>query len=207
MTLMLSLSLKQCVMAFGLLLGGLASAFAQNLTDEQKRELAAYRVPEKNVFEQITLTPSVIDQLIAVTPEVNRSHAELGKKMLEISQSDRSTWDKSVAQVALRKKHDQELIAILKKGGFSDFKTYSQAIGSMSLIVMPDEVQKNGYRSIEIIKHYKTLPPALVPVLALANFEMQISVAQQKPLSANLALVEPRKLEIIEKISRNDDLN
>jgi hypothetical protein len=180
------------------------SAQAQYATE---KDLAAYRVAEKNVFRQVKLTPRVLDNLLAIVPDYSMVQYNFSKQMLSTSQSGETGWRKVVAQAVLLKKHEADILALVEKGGFRDFREFNEALGSVMLVVMPDEIQRHALQSVEIARHFKTDTGFFTPPTILAAMEQRISMAQQKPLSDNIAFIESRKSEIMNVLSRSNQSN
>jgi hypothetical protein len=196
--------MKPLVVAFALLcsITLLPAAQAQETDDKAlDAEIAAYVIPIQNRFVQIELNKDIIERTLAVLPSYLKHQTNYADKMLAVSRSDKSMWDKAVAFNAINKTGAAEIDAVCKSGGFADRADFDRALSSLIIVVKPEELRPMARMVLQSLKAYQEGNLGwLAGATVKFGLERTLSLAQQQPLPANVALITPMIVELRKRL-------
>jgi hypothetical protein len=180
----------------------LSGAQAQEPDDKAlDAEIAAYVVPPQNRFVQTPLTKDMIERTLAILPDYLKLQTGYAEKLMAASRSDKGMWDKGVAVIAINKAQASDMDSLCQRGGFADRASYESALSSLVIVIKPEELRPAARLAMKTLKSFQDGGTSwLAGANIKSSFERMLSLAQQEPLPANLALITPMIDDIRKRI-------
>jgi hypothetical protein len=192
--------MRHILFAFFLGLAAASPAAANN----DLAELDAYVVSAENRFEQMRLTPELIERMLAAAPAVLDAQIQLGRAMMEVHRSDKSDWDKNAERLQIMQTTTKLMQDATLAQGFTDLVGYERAFMTMQLVVMRDDLRRNTRHNLELAKTYRDMPlrDRMLAATSFKSAELRISATQQQPLPENVAAAEPFRERFMTMMAR-----
>jgi hypothetical protein len=192
--------MHRLVIAFCLALAAASPALAQGVP----AELDAYTVSEENRFQQVRLTPEILDRLLAAMPDVLTAQNDMGAAIVKLNSASSSRWDQAVERTRIIQGAERKMQDAALAKGFANAGEFFQTLTTLQMVLLRADLRKTTTHQLRLAEFAKNAGFAerMMIGTALRNAELAISAAQQQPLPENVTVAEPYRQRFMETMTR-----